>query len=208
MEDTIEQNQRTRQLLQRVSGNVREYENVQSHLSALLGRPYASVPKEVLDAFSHDPASITGSTRRFEMYRAVEYIHERVELQQETLRSFALSILDEDYISAGRSVFDHKITDLAESLHQLEQHRSRLAAEAEQVVQALAEVKEIHTGVKREYNDVMAHTSLIYPEVRLSVSQRLQDADECPTLSYRRSLLSKKTIATGTNVSGISEWMH
>lgn len=165
LEDTIEQNRRTRQLLQRVSANVREFENVQAHLSALLGQSYTSVPKEVLDAFSHDPASIIGSTRRLEMYRAVEYIHDRIVLQRETLRSFAFSLTDQNAEPVVRNFFEGKIAALAESLAQLERHRSRLAAEAENVVQALAEVKEIHTGVKREYNEVMAHTSLIYPEV-------------------------------------------
>lgn len=144
---------------------MREYENVQSHLSTLLGRPYLSVPNAVLDAFSHDPASITGSTRRLEMYEAVEYIHERIVLQRETLRSFAESLADQEDRPPDGSVFEAKIMALIDSLDQLDQHRSRLATEAGHVVQALAEVKEIHTGVKKQYNEVMGHTSLIYPEV-------------------------------------------
>lgn len=169
-----EQNRKTRLLLQRVSTNIREYENVQAHLSKLLGRSFISVPKEVLDALSHDPASITGNTRRYEMYQAVEYIHERIALQRDTLRSFAESLADVEDDPVG-SVFEEKISSLSDSLQRLEQHRFRLANEAEKVVRALAEVKEIQGNVKKEYNEVTGATSLVYPEV----SQRAPYRPKC-----------------------------
>lgn len=165
----MDQNKRTRQLLQRVGAQIREYENVQSRLSDLLGKSYTAVPVEVLDALSHDPASVIGPTRRYKSWRAVEDIHERIRLQRKTLRDFAsmLTSTENDDSGGENSAFREILTTLADSLQQLHGHRMRLAGDAEEVAEALVEVKESHTAVKREYNEVMAHTSLIYPQVSL-----------------------------------------
>ncbi|KAI0347755.1 hypothetical protein BDW22DRAFT_1424023 [Trametopsis cervina] len=165
LEDTIEQNRRTRQLLQRIGAHVREYENVQSRLSDLLGTPYTSVPPEVLDAFSHDPASVISSTKRLKGWHAVEDIHARIALQRETLRNFASSLPRRGIGDGSDTALEDMLGTLSYSLDQLEEHRSRLSDDAEEVDEALVEVKEIHAGVKREYNEVMAHTSLIYPQL-------------------------------------------
>ncbi|EKM61344.1 uncharacterized protein PHACADRAFT_111833 [Phanerochaete carnosa HHB-10118-sp] len=165
LEDTLAQNQRTRQLLQRVGGNIREYENVLSRLSLLLGISHTSIPLEVLEALSHDPASIMSGTRRLQGWRAVEDIDDLVNKQRDTLRSFAGAIIKGESASNTAYMFDGPIFSLSSSLDQLERHRERIAREAENVMAALAKVKETHSTVKREYNDVTAHTSLIYPEI-------------------------------------------
>ncbi|KAI0752206.1 hypothetical protein BC629DRAFT_1739397 [Irpex lacteus] len=161
LEETMDQNKRTRQLLQRVGAQIREYENVQSRLSDLLGKSYTAVPVEVLDALSHDPASVIGPTRRYKSWRAVEDIHERIRLQRKTLRDFASALTSTENDDSGgeNSAFREILTTLADSLQQLHGHRMRLAGDAEEVAEALVEVKESHTAVKREYNEVMAHTS-------------------------------------------------
>lgn len=165
LEDAIAQNQRTRQLLQRVGGNIREYENVLSRLSLLLGISHSPIPLDVLEALSHDPASVMSSTKRLQGWRAVEDIANRIDRQRATLQNFATSIAKEEGPSNTAYMFDGPIFSLSSSLDQLERHRERIAREVENVVGTLAKVKEIHASVKREYNDVTAHTSLVYPEI-------------------------------------------
>lgn len=104
-------------------------------------------------------------TRRLRGWRAVEDICDRISRQRETLRSFAASIAHEEKPASSTYIFDGPIFTLSSSLEQLEHHRERIAREAEEVVATLARVKDIHSTVKREYNDVTAYTSLIYPEV-------------------------------------------
>ncbi|GJE85853.1 hypothetical protein PsYK624_019320 [Phanerochaete sordida] len=165
LEDALAQNQRTRQLLQRVGGNIREYENVLSRLSLLLGISHTSIPLEVLEALSHDPASVMTGTRRLTGWRAVEDISGRINRQRDTLRNFAASVVKEEGATNTAYMFDGPIFSLTSSLDQLERHRTRIAGEVEDVAATLTKVKEIHATVKREYNDVTAHTSLIYPEI-------------------------------------------
>ena len=132
----------------------------------LLGTPHNPISPEVLDALSHDPASVMSGTRRLRGWRAVEDICDRINRQRDTLRNFASSIASEDGPSNSTFVFDGPIFTLSSQLDQLEHHRERIAREAESVVATLTKVKDIQATVKRQYNDVMAQTSLIYPEVR------------------------------------------
>jgi hypothetical protein len=166
LEDTIDQNRRSRQLLQRVGAHIREYENVRSRLSDFLGDKFTPIPSEVLDALSHDPASVIGATRRYKSWRAVEDIHERIRLQRQILRDFTSVLAQTDVDHGGSSALEDILMTLSESLEQLESHRTRLTDDAEEVVETLGQVKESHAAVKKEYNEVMAHTSLIYPQVR------------------------------------------
>ena len=128
-------------------------------MATMLGKPYIAISQEVLDAFGHDPASITGKTKRFQGWQAVEDIQTRIYRQQDTLHAFAASITEPSSELIGPNIFQDSITTLSNSLNQLEEQRSLIVAQAEQVVQALAHVKEIHTGVKVEYNEVLGHTS-------------------------------------------------
>lgn len=142
---------------------------MQFRLSELLGAPHHPIPPEVLDAMSHDPAAVVSATRRLSGWRAVEDISDRVQRQRDTLQRFAqamASMSDGGRTGIVGSMFEGHITTVSGSLKQLEQHRERIAQEAEDVLKVLANVKEVHSSVKREYNDVMAHTSLLYPQVR------------------------------------------
>lgn len=129
-----------------------------------LGVPHTSIPTELLDAFSHDPAAVTGATRRFRGWRAVEDIQHRVTRQRETFRTF-LS-MSQDGFSPPDSVFDEPIAVLSQTLEKLEDHREAIAAKAREVAGILTSVKGIHASVKTEYNDTLSHTAVVYPEVR------------------------------------------
>ncbi|CAL1694940.1 unnamed protein product [Somion occarium] len=165
LEDTVLQNYRTRQILQRVGANVREYENVQKSLATLLGVPYVQIPQDVLDAFSHDPSSVVSSTKRFKSWRAVEDIHGRILRQREILRDFVTRTSEQGIQNPSKSFFEDTIASLTQSLDQLELQRQRIVREAETVAEALTRVKVVHGTVKREYNETLGHTSLVYPEM-------------------------------------------
>lgn len=169
LEDTLFQNYRVRHLMQRLCTSLREYDSVQSGLSGLLGISYTKLPPEVLDAFVHDPSAITGATRRAKSWRAVEDIHTRIERQHETLRSFINSQqLDSESMTLHQKVFDDPIAQLMSALDQLAIQRNELVQKAEEVGTVLKRVKAVQAGVKKEYNDTLAYTSLVYPEVRRS----------------------------------------
>ncbi|KAL4241825.1 hypothetical protein ABKN59_000713 [Abortiporus biennis] len=165
LEETLQQNFRTRQVLQRVGANIREYESIQSNLAHLLGIPYRKIPHEVLDSLSHDPSSVVSATKRFRGYKAVDDIHERINRQRDILRAFASSISGQEVAPPAQNVFDDSITSLMQALEQLEIHRQHIAREAADVAEALAKVKPMHAVVKKEYNETLGHTSLVYTQI-------------------------------------------
>jgi len=166
LEDAAYQNSGIRQILQRVGSSMREYDAVQTSLSEVLGLPSKRIPSEVLDAFIHDPSSVTNSTRSLKGWRAVEDIHSRILRQQDILHDFIASLQDEQpIVLSSESVFQEPVDSLAHSLEQLETHRDLLTAQAETVLETLTRVKQVHGLVKKEYNDAVSHTSLVYPEL-------------------------------------------
>lgn len=167
LDDTTAQNHRIRNLLQQVGASIRDYDGVQSSITDALGISYPKIPADVLEAFSHDPSAVTSTTRYTSGWRAVEDIHERVCRQRETLGAFAMTMLSqpEDANTSPQNVFHDPIASLKESLMDLERHQQRIATQADNVAETLARVKEVHRTVKKDYNDTLAHTSLIYPEL-------------------------------------------
>ena len=167
LEDARSQNHRTQQLLQRVAASVREYDTVQASMSGALGMPFARLPPEVLEAFSRDPSAFTSGTRSNRGWRAVEDVHERVTRQRRTLRNYAKTIaVDSSDSEPPASIFEQPMASLTKSLTVLEGHREHVVKQLESVTELLIGVRHTHKAVKKGYNDTMAHTSLIYPEVR------------------------------------------
>ncbi|KAK7695187.1 hypothetical protein QCA50_002377 [Cerrena zonata] len=165
LEDLMLQNWRTRQILHKVGGNIKEYENVQKSLAASLGAEYTSIPQEVLDALNHDPCSVVSGTKRFKSWRAVEDIHGRIVRQRDTLRNFAQTTAGSGITTPTKSSFVDSIATLTDALQQLEVHRQHIVEKAETVAEALVRAKGVHATVKREYDETMGHTSLVYPEL-------------------------------------------
>ncbi|KAI0068164.1 hypothetical protein BV25DRAFT_1793524 [Artomyces pyxidatus] len=164
LEEAVAQNQRNRYLLQRIAAGVKEYESVQSRMSRALGLEYSPLPHDLIDAFSHDPAVVTGSTRYLKGWRAVENIHEHILEQTETVQSFIRTAKPVDNSTQG-SVLETPIRSLLQSMDALEGHRSSITTKTQEVSEALARVKKLHASVKAEYNAAMAHTSSVYPEL-------------------------------------------
>ncbi|KAH9858039.1 hypothetical protein C2E23DRAFT_899584 [Lenzites betulinus] len=166
LEDTVSQNYRIRHLLQRVSASAREYDSVQSVLSDLLRIPYPKIPSEVMDAFVHDPAAVTGATRSARGWQAVEDIHARIQRQRDTLQSFLhCHPVDVGCTNPPANVFDDQIAGAMRALDQLAAQRKVLDHKAEEVTAVLKRVRAVQSTVKKDYNDTLAHTSLVYPEL-------------------------------------------
>ncbi|TFY57248.1 hypothetical protein EVJ58_g7137 [Rhodofomes roseus] len=171
LEDARSQNHRTQQLLQRVAASVREYDSVQSGMSAALGMPFARLPPDVLEAFSRDPSAFTSGTRHSRGWRAVEDVHDRVYRQRKILRNFAkVTAIDSSDSEPSESVFEQPMESLTRSLAELEKHKSCVVTQLEQVTELLISVRHTHKAVKKGYNDTLAHTSLVYPELSYAVA--------------------------------------
>ncbi|KAJ6503323.1 hypothetical protein C8R47DRAFT_1174908 [Mycena vitilis] len=165
LDATVAQNNRVRQLLNHISGSVREYDQAQSSLSTSLNMPYNGLPRELVDAFSHDPAAVTGATRSYKGWRAVDDIHNRLARQRETFREFLAQAPTVDRTSAPESVLADPILSLMDSLKTLDSERQEIAWRALEVSDVLRKVQTVHTEVKAAYNGTLSHTSVVYPEI-------------------------------------------
>lgn len=166
LDDAVKQNSRIRQQLQRVATEFRDFAHVQKQLIELLNMPFPTIPPEMFDAVSHDPAAMMGQTRRLKGWRAVEEVHCRINRQRETLSSFAAALTEiNTQLPRPRGIFDESLVGLMDSLSQLERHQDDLHRKEKVATQKLAHVRELHVLTKMEYNDTLGHTSHVYPEV-------------------------------------------
>ena len=167
MEEATAQNQRIRQLLNRVSIVVKEYEAAQSNVLASIGNHYQlrRLPRELLEVFSHDPAAVTGPTRRLRGWRAVDDIHKRLVKQRAICGLFLSEHVDKTGDDIG-SLLREPANTLKSSLESLEQFKANVQFKATEVGELLKQVQDMHTQVKTNYNSALSHTSAVYPEVR------------------------------------------
>jgi septal ring factor EnvC (AmiA/AmiB activator) len=153
--------------LQRISNGIKEYEAVHSSVSKTLGLTYTPLPPDLIDAFSHDPAVVTGATRHRKGWQAVEDIHKNIVRQRNTVQAYLQRARDAVF-APPESVLDSPLGSLQQSLDALERRRADVSNKVQEVSETLARVKTLHASVKTEYNETMAHTSSVYPEVRLT----------------------------------------
>ncbi|KAI6153943.1 hypothetical protein BKA82DRAFT_4095625 [Pisolithus tinctorius] len=175
LEELKGHNHRLRHRLQRVAADIREYEILCSNALPTLGISYRSLPPELLDAIGHDPSSVTGGTRKYRGWQAVEDVHDRVTRQREIIRLF-LSTTGEDALAIP-DILDKPITLLMEKLQAIQRVQQPLNEKADDVNKILAEVRSIHATVKREYNEAVSHTSVVYPELShvVALVEKYQD---------------------------------
>ena len=128
--------------------------------------PFPTVPPEVFDAITHDPAAMTGQTRRLKGWRAVEEVHCRINRQREMLSTFAATLTEiNSHLPRPRGIFDESLNGLMGSLSRLEHYQEDLREKESTATQTLAHVRELHVLTKMEFNETLGHTSQIYPEV-------------------------------------------
>lgn len=162
LEEATAHNYRIRQLLNRVSASVKEYESIQSSATRA-SLSYENLPKELLDSFGHDPAAVTGATRRLRGWRAVEDIQQRLQRQREVFQAF-ISHSRERPVPSHCALGD-SILHLTQTLEVLESHKKSIASTAQRVTDLLESVQEVHVEVKADYYDTVSHTSVLYPEL-------------------------------------------
>lgn len=192
-----------RQLLNRVSIVVKEYEVAQSNAHASLGvHQLRRLPREVLDVFSHDPAAVTGPTRRLRGWRAVDDIHKRLMKQRAICRLFLSEHIDQTGGDIG-SVLEEPANTLKSSLESLGQFTAAIQFKAKEVCELLKQVQDTHARVKKIYNSAVSHTSAVYPEVRHSC---FTAGSQSAFYSYPLLFAWRKVTKININSSGRLAW--
>ncbi|KAJ7596637.1 hypothetical protein C8J56DRAFT_882340 [Mycena floridula] len=165
LRETLAQNSRIRQLLNRVVGGVKEFDMLANNLTRVIGIPYKSLPQDLLEAFSHDPAAVTGGTRRYRGWQAVDDIHNRLGRQRNIFQNFLQHEPEYGTFSTPNGVLTDPIDSLLTTLNSLEDIRREVLARTKEVSEVLKSVQTTHIQVKAEYNETLSHTSLAYPEL-------------------------------------------
>jgi hypothetical protein len=168
LQDLMTQNSRIRQLLNRISGTVRDYDDTQIRLLKDFPKgsiKYRSLPPDLLETFSHDPAAVTGSTRRYKGFRAVDDIHNRLVRQREVFQLFIANEARYGVTMAPKGVLTEPITQALASLEKLEKLKEEVKAQVTQVSSILKDAQKQHAVVKSDYNETLSHVSVVYPEV-------------------------------------------
>ncbi|KAF5385082.1 hypothetical protein D9615_001316 [Tricholomella constricta] len=182
LEQATAHNHRIRQLLNRISVGIREFEAAQSNAMASLGITHIGLPRDLIDAFGHDPAAVTGATRRFQGWRAVDDIQNRLLRQRDVFHAF-LSRASTD-VAVPKSVLDDPISSLIQSLEALEIQNQKIAGRATEVDKALKSVQATHVEVKEDYRRTLSRVSVVYPEVRIPILLSLAACLRLFKLSY------------------------
>ncbi|KAK0466458.1 uncharacterized protein EV420DRAFT_1511717 [Desarmillaria tabescens] len=157
LEESIAQNLRIRQLLNRVAIGVKEYDVTQTSLMTLLGTPYKGLPPELLDTFGHDPSAVTTKTGRFRGWRAVDDIHNRILRQREIFEDFLAHNRDDIGSVVEEDVLENPICVLRQSLNTLAVNKAAVA-------ELLKTVQETHQKVKVDYKDNPSVDALYYKD--------------------------------------------
>lgn len=147
---------------------MKDFDSIQNSAMRSQGIQTLDIPKDLLEAFGHDPSAVTGPTRRDRGWRAVEDINQRVEKQRSVFRAFIQTFAD--YQNSQGCVLDEPIDNIIEALESLQMHKSEIEQEAEIVSGVLESVQSVHTQVKENYNSTLSHVSIVYPEVSFAAT--------------------------------------
>jgi len=143
---------------------MKDYDSLQDLVQETFRVVLPDVPKDLIDAFGHDPAGVTGSTRRMQGWRAVEDIYHRVHRQRQIFRTFFE--IFEEIIPDDSCPLNKPIETLEGLLEALKIQKAEIVSDAETVSELLKVVREVHGKVKDEYNKTVSHVSVVYPQVR------------------------------------------
>lgn len=165
LENAITQNQRNRQLLQRVSASVKEYDQVLSRMSKSLDFSYTTLPNDLLEALPQELASVTGYIRGSSGITSIDVVHETLQKQLGLVRNFRLDRIRAGEMIVEGGLLNSSLKRLFQSLARLEAKHPAMMEKAQVVSDALTRVKNIHAQVKAEYNQAVAYTSAVYPEM-------------------------------------------
>ncbi|KAL0071727.1 hypothetical protein AAF712_000649 [Marasmius tenuissimus] len=165
LEQCRAQNSRVRGLLNRIATGVKEYETCQASLMSSLGLAFKGLPSELIEAFVHDPAAVTGHTRRYRGYKAVDDIHNRLARQRAIFHSFLQNDAGEGGFPVTDDILRDPISALLQSIGQLEAHHDGIATKVKEASSLLEETQAIHNQVKDDFHGALSHTAAVYPEI-------------------------------------------
>lgn len=161
----MQHNHRIRQILNRISIGVKDYDAIQRKTMSILGQRQQVLPKDLVESFGHDPAAVTGLTRRLKGWRAVEDIHQRLVKQRQIFSAFIAFETHRTF--DHESILDDKVSRLTQNLSVLEERREELTKRTEDVESLLQAVQKYYESAKTDYDKSVALTSNLYPEVRV-----------------------------------------
>lgn len=164
--EAVHHNSKLRGLLNRISTTMKDYDSLQNLIPDNVRGMLPEVPKGLIEAFGHDPAGVTGATRRLHGWRAVEDIHHRVHRQRQTFKSFLDSCEAQPPID--QCPLDKEIGILEGLLEALRAQNEEIVTDAESVSELLKTVQVLHGKVKEEYNKTVSHVAVVYPQVSSS----------------------------------------
>jgi len=163
LQESIAHNHRIRQLLNRVSAAIKEYDAIQNVAFHILDIDQPCLPRDVLEAFGHDPSAVTGSTRRLRGWRAVEDINQRLTRQRNVLRTFLRPLAEN--VSARGCLLDESIDNMLRALDYLEDCRDAIIPRVVSILNLLNSVQEVHADVKENYKLTISSASVVYRTV-------------------------------------------
>jgi len=152
-----------RLLIHRLAATVKDYDAIQADSFERLGIVQPRIPKDLIDAFAHDPSAVIGHTRRKKGYQAVEDIHARLQ-RQRTVFKESSKLLRKP--GARQDCFlDDPITEIVQALETLEEFKAQVVDQADTMRERLKEVQQLHGDVKESYNNAVSVVSVEYPQV-------------------------------------------
>ncbi|KAI5121170.1 hypothetical protein M0805_007167 [Coniferiporia weirii] len=160
----IARNTRMKLLLQTASRSVAEYDDTQCTMSEKLGLVYRRLPRDALQAFSHDPA---GKMSELKGWRGVEEVFLRRKRQKDIFEMFTASI--SDTVTPLRLPKDGLYKDVSDSLtelvERLHSQRSTVLSQVRQSNELLIRVKRMRDELKPEFDAASKYTSANYSEL-------------------------------------------
>lgn len=171
--EAILHNSKIRQLLNRISTSMKDYNSLQNLVQDNMRVILPDIPKDLVDAFGHDPAGVTGSTRRMQGWQAVEDIHQRVQRQRRIFQSFFETF--QEPLPNNSCPLDKPIETLEGLLQALTVQNAEIVSDAETVSELLKVVQEVHGEVKDDYKKTVSHVSVVYPQVSASFIRSKRD---------------------------------
>ena len=154
-------NRRIARLLKLVCVSIRDYENDQGQLAQALGFQHQTIPSEVLEAISADPAI---TLRHGKGCQAVEDSYSKFHRQQSLLTSY-LSTIETTTERVASSDLGDLIYEAEASWQGLQAKSEEIEKQAQMVIPALNRVVEHMGDIQKKYNKTQMIVETDYSEV-------------------------------------------
>ncbi|KAF8516137.1 hypothetical protein BU17DRAFT_92969 [Hysterangium stoloniferum] len=153
-------NRNIARMLKAVCSSIREYEKVQAEFAQAVGREHTSIPPDVLEAISSDPAT---TLRHGKGWRAVEHSHDLYHRQQDILTTHLITLARKPDQALPPSLGE--LIQVSQNLWQgLKVRSQQIEHQATMVKPALNRAVAHMSSVQKEYNNTQILVETDYPE--------------------------------------------